>query len=244
MVFYENYHRLTKVYHFCYNLHMKEISVLGITMTDYSLREALRAAEEFLESGPLNTMCFLNKELLMKAKDDVSLRNAVQSMDVLLVGNTDILLAGGIATGSRKKEVKENFLMRELLKRLAKEKRKIFLLGESDQALVELRTKLLDIDSGLTFFGSFAFDGPEVSELAIINEINSVVPDVIISLLPSPKQELLMSRNAGMINARLWLSLQQEVLEVKKGQGIGRSFILDFIDRYIFKKTVERFDDN
>ena len=43
------------------------------------------------------------------------------------------------------------------------------------------------------------------SEEEIINEINSLEPDCILSVLPSPKQEEFIKDNKSYINARVWM---------------------------------------
>lgn len=222
---------------------MKEISVLGITMTDYSLREALRLAESYMDGSTLNTICHLNTELLMKAKDDEELKIAVAGMDMLIPGATGILEAGGVLSMSRRREVEGGFFIREFLKRLARERRKVFLLANTQEELVAMRAVLLSMEKKLTFFGSFTYDGPEVSHFAVVNEINSVVPDVIISMVPSPGQEKLMYECRQMVNARLWISFQEGMLIEKESAKSGISFVSEFIDKFIFKRTVQKYDD-
>lgn len=222
---------------------MKEISVLGIKMNDMSLREALREAEGYMENFRLNTICFLNTELLMKAKDDMGLRSAIQGMDMHVAGSVEILSAGGISARSRRKEVEGNFLLRELIRRLAYEKSKVFILGGSQDELVHMREVLLKVENKLTFFGSFALDGPEVSNDAIINEINSVVPDVIVSMIPSPEQELLMAESSNMVNAKFWVSIQPEILEALAADSVQKKGFVDFINRFLFRRTVKKYDD-
>jgi len=38
----------------------------------------------------------------------------------------------------------------------------------------------------------------------IINEINLIAPDVIVSVLPSPAQEHFLADHRGMISAKIW----------------------------------------
>jgi|GEM_PF-1935705 len=223
---------------------MREISVLGISMRDLSLREGLRECDGFMKSGSLSTICFLNTDLLMKAKDDDALRDAIQGMDMLVAGSTDILLSGGVTARSRIKEVKGNFFLRELLKRFAREKKKIFIIGNSDDELVLMREKLLQFASGITFFGSFIYGENEVSGDAIINAVNSVLPDVIISLVESPAQELLMEHSRMMVNSRVWIALRPETLDNTGGGRQAGSRLLRFIESRIFKRTVKKFDES
>lgn len=223
---------------------MREISVLGISMRDMSLREGLRECDGFMKGGSLSTVCFLDTDLLMKAKDDDTLRNAIQGMDMLVAGSTDILRGGGVTARSRIKEVRGNFLLRELLKRFAHEKKKIFIIGNSDDELVLMRERLLQFSNRITFFGSCIYGENEVSEDAVINAVNSVLPDVIISMIESPAQELLMERSCKMVNSRIWIALRPETLDntgAGHKSGVG---LLKFIESRIFRRTVKKFDES
>ena len=213
-------------------------------MVDHTLRESLRLVGEYLEKGSLSTVCFVSNDLLMKAKDDEELKNAIEGMDLSIASTTQILEAGGIRSVSRIREVEGDYFLRELLKRLAREKKKIFLLGNTQEELVALREQFLSVAGKLTFFGSFALDGPETSEDTIVNAINVIIPDVIISSVDSPRQEMLMASSRSMVNARLWVSLQPEVREALTKGGKSGGFLGSVIDRLIFKRTVKRYDDN
>ncbi len=220
---------------------MKEINVLGVSMTDRSLRESLRLVQELGRSPGLGTVCFVDTELLIKAKDDSSLKEALEGMDLLVPASPQILEAGGIKSASRRREVEDNYLLRELLKRFAREKKKIFLLADTQDELVTLREHLLLASQKLTFFGSFAYDGPDNSEDAVVNAINSVIPDVIISVASSPAQELLMHERGSMVNALLWISFQPGIRDSLGDRGPG--FFSSVIERFIFKRTLRRFGD-
>ncbi len=215
---------------------------MGVSLIDRSLREAMKLLGELLETESLGTVCFLSNELLIKAKDDTDLRDAIQGMDLPVAASVEILEAGGIKSVSRLREVEGNYFIKEMLKKLAREKKKIFLIGNSQDELVTLRETLLSVAGKLTFFGSFAYDGPETSQDAVINAINTIIPDVIISAASSPEQEHLMHNSRNMVNSRVWISLQPEVLK-KLGDRKRGGFLSDIIDRLIFKRTLRNFDD-
>jgi len=221
---------------------MREISVLGVSIADRSLRESLRLLGVYMEEEGLRTVCFLTTDLLMKAKDDKSLKEALEGMDLPVTGSVQILEAGGIKSATRKREVEGNYFLRELIKRLAREKKKIFLIADTQDALVSLREQLLLMEGKLTFFGSYSFDGPEVSDDAVINEINTVIPEVVISASASPRQELIMHGAKDMINARLWISLQDETVKAL-GSYNKKGFLSEIIDKLIFKRTVKKYDE-
>lgn len=213
-------------------------------MADYSLREGLRLAESYMESDSLSTICYLNTALLLKAKDDAAVREAISDMDMLVAGDDEILKAGGISFGSRKREVEGGFFLRELLRRFAKEKRRIFIIANSQDELVTLRESFLSIADRLTFFGSYAYGDLSTSEDAIINEINTVLPDVVISLVESPVQELMVSRSKLMLNTKLWITLVPEAVSACCNKCTRKNPVLNFIERRIFRRTVKHFDND
>lgn len=204
----------------------------------------MRRVQDFLGNERLDTICYLDRELMVKASDDEQLKSAICEMDLLIPGNVDILRAGGVKSKSREKEVEGNFFLREILKKLAREKKRVFIVADTQDDLVRLREQLLLIEGRLTFFGSFAYDDLAGTDDAIINEINSVVPDVILSQISNASQEVLMSKSKLMANATLWLALQPSSLAtpiVKKQRFPNQ--MLSFIDRVIFKRAVNQFED-
>lgn len=223
---------------------MREISVLGVAVRDYSLREALRQVQDYMKDGVLNTVCYLDMDLLMKARDDSNLKDAIEGMDLLVPGNKEILQAGSLNYGSREREVEGNFFLREVLKRLAKEKRRVFIVADTQEDLVLLREQLLATQPRLTFFGSFSYnDAVGVPEDAVINEINSVIPDVIISRVSSPAQELLVMNGKMMVNAKLWIALQSQSVQAPSAGTGSKPGFLEFVKRHIFKRAVNKFDE-
>ena len=208
-------------------------------MKDRTLRESLRSVGELLSREGLSTVCFVSADLLMRAGEDPELTQALEGMDMLIPASIRILEAGGIRSGTRAREVRGGYHVTELLKRLARDKKKIFLLADSQEELVSLREKLLSMAGRLTFFGSFAMDNPDSSRDAVVNAINSVIPDVIISAANSPEQELLMHGARSMVNARLWISLQPEAMDAALQRSPG--FFSSLIDRLRFKQSLRRY---
>ena len=54
------------------------------------------------------------------------------------------------------------------------------------------------------FFHSVALDECGSTEEGVINNINLLAPDIIVSVLPSPKQEYFLLQNKVKLSARLW----------------------------------------
>ncbi len=222
---------------------MRRIKVLGIELRDYSVRESMKLITQYLNNGSLDTVGLLTTDLLVDAKDDPELKSYLEEMDMTVPVMEDILHAGGLNVRSREKEVQNNVFLRELMRRLSKEKRKIFLVAETDAELVHLREAMLKIDNKLTFFGSYAYENLTGTEEAIINEINSVIPDVVVSYLKSPKQERLIHENKMKVNAQLWVAMRGIALRTTQTGELKHGGLHTLIDKTIFKRVVSRYAD-
>lgn len=217
---------------------MKSISVLGVQLKDLSVRESLKLANVYLNSDSLSTMCFINTGLMLEARDSSEVKECIESMDMIMPTTADVVSA----MGYHEREIANNNYLREFLKKLSREKRKIFIVGRSEEEQVKIREALLALDERLVFFGCFSYvDQPGVDD-ALINEINSVLPDVVISLLDSPVQEMLVSRTRQMVNARVWLMLKDENLRGSAGKIKKVGKVHDFLDKFLFKRIVNKYD--
>lgn len=218
---------------------MRRMNVLGISLYDLSVREAMRKVDDYLNNGSLNTVSFLTHELLLDAKDDPVVKEALENTDLVIPCSVEILKAAELLGRAREKEVENHQFQYELLHKLAKERRRIFLIAQTQEDLVRLRSSLLEQEEKLTFFGSYAYNELPGESDGIINEINGVLPDVIISMLESPLQERLVQEQKRKVNASLWVCLQEGNLKVSAsgGKGLG-----SWISNVIFKRAVSRYE--
>lgn len=217
---------------------MKNINVLGVRLNDLTVREAIKLVSVYLNSESLNTISFVSTNLLLEARDSDSLRESIEGMDIIVPTKPDIIKASGY----REREISNNVFMHEFLKKLSREKRRIFIVGATEEDQVAIREALLRINDKLVFFGCFSFAEQEGAEDALINEINSVLPDVVISQIDSPRQEEFVNAAKQKVNARIWLSLQKENILVAPTGQIKRRSIKDFFDRILFKRVVNKYD--
>lgn len=222
---------------------MRRVSVLGVELRDYSVKESMKMIAEYLNNGSLDTVCLISTDVLVEAKDDNELKGYIEAMDMTVPVTEDILHAAELNIRSREKEVQNNTFLKELMRRLAKEKKKIFLLAETEHDLVIMREALLKFDSRLTFFGSYAYENLSGTEDAIINEINSVLPDVIFSYLETPKQERLIQENKMKVNAQIWVALRSVALKTTESGELKRGGLHTLIDKTIFKRVVSKYEN-
>lgn len=208
---------------------MREMKILGLNLRDYTVKESLRLTEQFMDSGALRTIMYISTQDLVKITKEPEKLEWLESLDMILWQSADILKTANILNWNRQREIENNEYLFEFLKRLAKEKRTIYLIADSTDADYGLMAKLLIIQGNLNIRGLNTF---EAGDGNLINGINDVAPDVIISMMPCEKQLEFVHENRKMINGKIWLGLQEGEL------GKPRHFTLSRIFQKYYNKVL------
>ncbi len=220
---------------------MKPMQVLGIGLKDYSVREAMRMVDDFLQDAKVSTIGFVSMDILMAAGEDEELRTWLEAMDLTVPVSSEILQAAGIGGRSRIAEVEEGRFYRELMKKVSDENRTAFLLTEKEETTEPFLTFLQESAPGLKIVGSFAFENFSGDPDVVVNEINSTFPDLVLSRLPSPGSEQFIYDNKAKLNARLWVSLKEDFSpqDQKKPSGLAR--FRQWVKTKLFRHRASRF---
>ena len=133
---------------------MQEINILGVALTDYSLKESLILLDDYFRGGGLNTILYITAPLLIMAGEDEKEKNGIAAMDMTLCGDADILKVAEIKSVSRLYEVENLVFLKEFLRRLSLNDRKIYLLAESEEEIVLLREELQALQKSIVIGGS------------------------------------------------------------------------------------------
>lgn len=221
-------------------MYMRKMQVLGIDLKDYSIRESMRKVDEFLHDGKVSSIAYITTKGLMEANESPEIREWMVSMDLTIARDADILHAAGVESRSRIREVEDNAFMEEFLRKLARGRKTVFLLAETKECLGELSEGLLDYQGNLQIVGTYAMEELQADEDYVVNEINIAAPNVIISMLPSPRRESFYKENHMKLNADIWMM-------VKDGTKLGNQHksiwgnLSDKMLKTIFKRRVMRF---
>ncbi|NTV77843.1 MAG: hypothetical protein HGA25_01525 [Clostridiales bacterium] len=214
---------------------MKKTNLLGIELTDYSLKESMKNVEKFLHNGPLDTISYVSTRILIEAAENEEQKEWISSMDMTICGEADILRAANLASRNRIKEVENDEFLKEFVSKMARGGHTVFLIAESEAKLANLEAYLKDYHSELLVVGTYLLGEGTESEDAMVNEINDVAPDVIISRLSYPKQEKLIFDNKKRINGEIWLALLEQM-----DKPSHRSEKLHKVKVYLYKKVFRR----
>ncbi len=190
---------------------MQKMDILGVTLTDYSLKESLLLLDGFLENGALNTILYVTTPMLILAGKDENEKERIESMDMTLCGESDILRVAKIESKSRSYEVENLVFLKEFLRRIVRGGKTIYLLSDSEEDAQKLRDELKDFQRGISVRGYQIIkeDAENVEE--VVNDINDIAPSVIISRMAGSRQEQWMLEAKPYINAEVWLGISKDM---------------------------------
>lgn len=189
---------------------VKKIDILGINLDNYTVREAMLKIEICWNNTIMSTVETISMDTLVKAQSDELVKNCIESLDLAIICDKEILKAAGILSSQRMKETEEHEFLKEFLRRAVRNKRTVYLLGESLEQIGALQGFLNEKYERIKIAGSYALAECGGDYDAAINEVNIATPDVILSVLPTPEQEQFLKEHKEKLNARIWYGLGEE----------------------------------
>ncbi|MCR5651558.1 MAG: WecB/TagA/CpsF family glycosyltransferase [Lachnospiraceae bacterium] len=217
---------------------MKKTELMGVQISDLTAKESLTKASGFLKKGSLNVIYYISKEVLLSAKETPELASLIAEADIVIPDSVDILNACGISGRSREKEIERNLFFKGFLKMLEREKSRIYIISDSEEKAENLAKSLDMIQEGLKTEGRYIAKAEEDPE-NIVNEINSVAPDVVFGILGSPLQERFITQKIK-INAKIMVLVTPGMLNVREDGTINNSGLLNFLQTRIFKRQARK----
>lgn len=201
---------------------MRKMEVLGIALQDLTIRESMKKVEQFFGDGKVSTIALITMRGLIAAQDSPEIREWMDSLDMTVASDADILRAAGINYRSRIYDVENDVFIKEFLRKLSRQRKKIYLLSGTESGLKKLEEELSVYQEDLRIVGRLAVEGLEYDDDFVVNDINMKTPGVLISNLESPARENFLKENHMKMNASIWLMVRADLDLGKRDQGIFR----------------------
>lgn len=169
------------------------------------MNEAVSKALEIMRRRDAAFVVTPNPEIVMLAREDKTLSEAVNSASLVLPDGIGIVKGAKILGTPLRQKLPGIDFAQELFREMAKSGKSLFLLGAkpgvAEKAADNLRTSF----DGLKIVGTN--DGYFKDNAPIIEKINAVSPDLLLVCLGAPKQELWMQENAPLLKVGLMAGL-------------------------------------
>lgn len=218
---------------------IKKIDILGMQLDDYTVREAIHRVEAFSDDNLPKAIENISMEMLMEAEHDSVLKEVISSLDLAVVGEKEILEIAGVKTMQRMKETEGNDFFFEFMKRIERNRKHIFLLGETEEKNTKIKQQLLEEYPKLLLEGEYALENCVGDLEAVINDLNAATPDIILSVLPTPKQEHFFGEHKDKISAKIWYGIGENGIGKKSGM---KKRFKSLLHRGRLKNSMEKYE--
>ncbi|RYI28850.1 glycosyltransferase [Bacillus infantis] len=187
---------------------MKE-QFLGVDVCGENYDELASLLLKDIDEGRKSFIVAINPEKVMKAKEDPSLKDLLNTATYQIPDGIGIILASRLKGGKIRERVTGIDMMLNVCKMAAGNGKSVFLYGAKPGIAAEAADKLKEMYPGLTIAG--VLDGYEKDEQKVMDTINQANPDIIFVAMGSPRQEN-------------WIIQHMDSLAPSVYQGVGGSF--------------------
>lgn len=198
---------------------IKSVDFAGIQLDNYTVRETIMNVEKNMSDHGLHTIEEVNMDTLMLADLDDTVRAALDFVEHTVIAENGILEAVGAGSYQRKHEIEHHDFFYEMMKRIERNHKTVFIIGDVSERTKQVGEYLQRDYSKCEIVGAEALEDCNGATDAMVNEINALNPDVILSILPSPQQERFLMENHEKLSAGLWYGVASRNFE-KQGKGI------------------------
>lgn len=220
---------------------MQKMDILGVVLTDYSLRESLVMVDDYVRKRALNTILYVTTPMLILAGKDESEKARIESMDMTLCGDSDILRVAKIESKSRLYETENLVFLKEFLRRVVRLDKKVYLLSDSEEDIIKLKQELKTFQKGIVICGEQTIKEDTADMEEIINNINDIAPRVIISRMNLGRQEKWMTEAKSFLNAEVWLGLSKD-MKLGKNRESFQKKAMGKIYKKMFRNRINRYN--
>ena len=220
---------------------IKKIEILGITLDNYSVQESMRQVELFLNNDVMNTIEDVTMDMLVHASSDESLKECIEQLDLAVVSDKEILNAAGVTSLQRIRETVEHQFFHEFMRRIIRNRKSVYLIGETAAQVETLTGMLRDEYEHLRLIGGYAIESCGNDYDNAVNEINVASPDVIFSVLSTPQQEYFLKENKKRMNAKIWYGIGKNLENAAHPAGVS-GFLRRLLHRGVLKSMMSQYE--
>ena len=221
---------------------IKTIDIAGIQLDNYTVRETIMQIEQKMSDKGFHTIEEVNMDTLMMVESDEVVREALTTVEHTVIAEAGILDAVGANSYQRKHEIEHHDFFFEMMKRIERNRKTVFLIGDSQEHTQQMFDQIRERYPKCEISSMEALDECQGAVDAVVNEINSYTPDVILSVLPSPKQEHFLVENREKLSAGLWYGIG--TFQVQKTKNRIAGGIRNLIRAHKLEKRLNQYSQN
>ena len=196
----------------------KHFHLAGVRLKNISTREALNRVDRAFYEERFLTLGEVNRRTLYLAWENPVVRNLIEELDVTIIGESEILEVAKEQGLRRQFEIDNRVFFYQFYRRMERSNRKVLLLGETTESVMKAVALLREEFPKLNICKAYSLERYQEDEDAVVNDINAASTDVIVSVLPSPRQEYFLATHKNKLAAILWYGMGEEKFRKPKYQ--------------------------
>ena len=220
------------------------VKIMDIDVDMLSNDVFIQKMDEYLTDDHLDVVFFASTGMLDRAMKDEAYRQIIDQAELFLPGeealltthHVEMLEAGGMVVSCRS--------LGMMLENLEKKDRTLYIIAQNEEEIWKLEMYCTAMQPELKVVGAYVYD-EEMEDEAVLNEINSHTPDIILLNLPVGLQEQWITGHVALLNAKLCIAIggvsglilseQKETPEWVKKLGLEGAY-----QRLVKEQTVQK----
>lgn len=184
---------------------MKErVHLLDVAVDIASTKVSSDATIEYLEEESSKVIYFLNSETLLLLQENADWKEIVGESDLILPGNSNVNTSVNEVLGHKRDPFFFESYFDTILDYAIEMGYEFLLVTEKEEQFISVQENIHEKRPFLTLSGMFLTEQDESLD-RIVNEINSVAPDILVLALEEKKQLQLLQQYRNQMNAGLML---------------------------------------
>jgi len=165
------------------------VNILGVAVDAVTMPEAVAAVEYYMDARAGVTVATANAEMIMRATKDAALRDVLAAAALVVPDGAGTVWAARHLGHAMPERVAGYDLVQELLRRAPATHRRVYFFGAAPGVAEKAKAKAEQLYPGIKIVGvRDGFFSADMND-AIISDIRTARPDLLLVALGVPKQE-------------------------------------------------------
>ena len=167
----------------------ERVNILGVAVDAVTMPEAVAAVEYYMDARAGVTVATANAEMIMRATKDAALRDVLAAAALVVPDGAGTVWAARHLGHAMPERVAGYDLVQELLRRAPAAHRRVYFFGSAPGVAEKAKAKAEQLYPGIKIVGvRDGFFSADMND-AIISDIRTARPDLLLVALGVPKQE-------------------------------------------------------
>ncbi len=185
----------------------QQVKIFGVRFDNVTAEKAYQRFVEFLKQDQTAVIFTPNPEIVMAAQENNALKEALLEGDLVVPDGIGIIYASKVHRLGLTERIGGVDLAERAFQFLNAKRGSIYLFGSKPEVAEIAAFKLTEKYTNLKVLGSHHGYVDENNELEVIDEINTLKPDVVFVGLGSPKQELWIHKYKRILNCKVLIGI-------------------------------------